>query len=212
MSALIKAEAGAIAGVIPFGVQSAQAMPKPPTQEQMLGARIAALEADIAEAELKLPELLTAAREDGARQARDEMFASDASKLELIAEAAEQALAGWNERLKSIEGAAVALSASILERVFGEESDRTQATTSALRRTMADLEAASVIRVRVSPEDFADEDQLAALCDERTATVIDGDLKSGECVIDLKLGHIDVGPMAQWRGVRRYLERLEQAQ
>ena len=64
----------------------------------------------------------------------------------------------------------------------------------------------------VSARDFADETALAALgAEANTGSVrllADGDLESGECRIDLQLGHVDIGAGTQWAQVAAFLDGL----
>lgn len=178
----------------------------------MLEARIAALEAEIREAEQRLPELLKTAREEGAREALKSRSDAEAKRLERLGEGISEAMALWSKRLATLEGLSATLAHSILERVFADGAERSAAVSSALEARLAQLETQSIVRARVSGADFSDSGSLEALNADlggRISIVSDAKLKAGECVIDLKLGHLDVGPAAQWRRIAEFLDQLE---
>lgn len=212
MSSLIKASSGPAGSVMPFAKPLVGQAPNEPSREQLLEARVAALEAEIAEASEGLPQLLEIARKDGAREALKSRSDVDEKKLEQLGIGISKAIANWAERLASLEGFSATITRSVLEAVFADSTDRCRAIESALRRRLDHLDAQSIVQVRVSSEDFSSAEALEVLTTElgaKLSIVGDPKLKSGECVLDLKLGHMDVGPAGQWLRIAQFLDRLE---
>ena len=162
-----------------------------------------------------LPQLLEVARKESADKALKARSDAEEKQLALLGGAIERALDEWRQRLASLEGLSATLAGGILERVFADGAERATAVISIVQRRFADLDSGSVVQLRVSPSDFPDDRALAAIAPTsgtNVSTIADPELGAGECVLDLKLGHIDLGPRAQWPRVAEFLGRLEDGQ
>src|SRR5439155_3140724 len=127
----------------------------------LLEARIGELEAELANISEEMPEKLEDAREEGARTAREERSEAESQALEALAEALKQARASWQERLSSWESAACGIAREALEQVFTNAGKSAEFVEAAIARQLERLDAASIVRIRVSEEDFADDGRLA---------------------------------------------------
>jgi flagellar biosynthesis/type III secretory pathway protein FliH len=72
-----------------------------------------------------------------------------------------------------------------------------------------------VLRVGVSAKDFGDDSALSAIATalggERVNIVQDPDLASGDCLIDLRLGQIELSIPKHWQLLQDELRRLASA-
>jgi type III secretion protein L len=214
MSSLIKSAALGLARnpVRPFAVPVPARAPDQPSGEFLHQARIAELEAELASIAEELPAKLERAREEGSTAARKERSEAEAQALKALAEVLKQAHASWDERLSSWEGAACGIAKAALEQMFTAAGPRAEFVEAAIARQLERLDASMIVRIRVSGDDFAGDARLARKAKAvgaRVALERDPALKSGGCVIDLKLGHVDVSPGAQWTRLAGLLDRLE---
>jgi flagellar assembly protein FliH len=181
--------------------------------------RIEALEREIEELRAALvaqrldsEQAVKAARTEGERQGRTAAGDASDKQLALLGKGVDSAVAQWEARLGDLDGLAPALARAALGKLFDEGEDQKRFVAGAIARQLRLLRRESLIAIRVSARDFADEPSLAALGAEAgtgsVRLVADGDLASGECRIDLQLGHIDVGAGTQWNQVAAFLDGL----
>jgi flagellar biosynthesis/type III secretory pathway protein FliH len=168
----------------------------------------AALEAQRAESE----QAVKAARAEGERQGRASADDASAKQLALLGKGVDSAVAGWEARLGDLDGLAPALARAALAKLFDDGDGHAGFVAGLIARQMRLLRRDSLVAIRVSARDFRDEQALAEL-GEAAGTgsvrlVADGDLASGECRIDLQLGHIDIGAGTQWAQVAAFLDKL----
>lgn len=83
-----------------------------------------------------------------------------------------------------------------LQKLFGEASYRGEAVSLMLTHQLTQIERGSILYVSVSSDDFDSVEGLRAILDgaghERVELKLGSDLSSGQCVIDLKLGAIEL--------------------
>lgn len=214
MSSLIKSSALQNEGepVRPFAFPVAARTPEETPREALLEARIAELEAELGTMDDELPRKLQEARDAGASEALEQRSDTEAQALEALAQALEEAQASWRARLAAWESAACGIAKASLEQVFTRSTERAALVEAAIARRLERVDSASIVCIRVSEEDFGDGAALS-----RAAKVLgagfaierDPTLKSGCCIFDLKLGHIDVSPGAQWHRLAQLLDKLE---
>jgi flagellar biosynthesis/type III secretory pathway protein FliH len=190
-------------------------LPAAPVRDPRIEAlerEVGELRAALAAQRLESEQAVKAARAEGEREGR--AAADDASdkRLALIGKGIESAVARWETRLVDLDGLAPALARAALGKLFDQGEDQKRFVAGAIVRQLRLLRRESLIAIRVSASDFADESALAALAAEAgTGSVrllADRDLESGECRIDLQLGHIDVGAGTQWAQVAAFLDGL----
>jgi len=170
--------------------------------------RIAKLEAELARASAELPAQLGKAREEGRLAGLKERDESAAERRMLLERAASQAISAWVEQLASSHGLAIEISRTVLKRMIGNPDWHGELIQAAITKRLAELDARSLLSVRVSGDDFA-EDELSSITSDPTARIIvDPELESGECVVDLTMGHVELGRDAQWRRVAALLDEL----
>jgi flagellar biosynthesis/type III secretory pathway protein FliH len=211
MSGLIKGSAAH--SVRPF--LDPAVLPSAPARDPRVDAlerQVEDLGAALAAQRIESEQAVKAARAEGERQGR--AAAGDAAEKQLatLGKAVDSALARWHSRLDDLDGLAPSLARAALGKLFDDGEDLSRFVAGAIARQMRMLRRESLIAIRVSASDFKDEQALAALGAEAgtgsVRVVADGDLASGECRIDLQLGHIDVGASTQWAQVAAFLEGL----
>lgn len=209
MSGLIKS--GAAQSVRSF--LDAPVRPAAPSRDPRIEAlerEVDELRSALAKQRIEGEEAVKAARAEGERQGR--AAAGDAAdrQLGLLGKGVDSAVARWEARLGDLDGLAPALARAALAKLFDGGEDLKRFVAGVIARQMRLLRRDSLIAIRVSARDFTDEAALAALGVEAgtgsVRLVADGDLASGECRIDLQLGHIDIGAGTQWAQVAAFLE------
>lgn len=192
--------------------------PPPPPPEPAGDPRLETLEREIDELRAMLTrqikakeEAVAAARAEGERQGKAAADAAVDKQVAVLAKAAETAAAAWQKRLSELDGLAAAIVRAALAKLFDEER-HSSFVAGLVARQMRLLRRDSVVAIRVSPRDFGDEQALAALGAEAgtgsVRIVADAGLASGECGIDLQLGHIDIGAATQWAQLADLLDGL----
>lgn len=214
MSALIKASVASaeLQCVGSFGSRYAAEQSPAAVREAILEDRIAALEAEIAKTRASLPKQLERARLDSAREALKERSDSEEKALQHLRGAIAEAKSGWSDRLNSLDTLSLGLASEVLEQVFADADRHAVQVASCIKRRLEILEARSVLRARVSAKDFPNAERLEALAvelGELVELVADTKLEAGACVLDLKLGHLEIGAGVQWQRISELLDRLE---
>ena len=183
-----------------------------PSREEILSMRIHELEAELAANEADLPEKLVRAREAGAAEALEVRSDAEDRALDQLKEALDALLSHWSGRLTEWNKAAAGIASAVLEQVFTGPEDRSALVEAAILRTVERLRSDGLIRIRVSASDFGDPEILAraaAAVGPTARLECDPALQGGECIADLRLGHVDLGLGSQWRKVAELLDRLE---
>jgi flagellar assembly protein FliH len=170
------------------------------------------LRSALAAQRIESEQAVKAARAEGERQGRAAADDAAAKQLGLLGKGVDAAVVHWQERLRDLDGLAPSLARAALGKLFDAGEDHIQFVTAVIARQLRMLRRESLVAIRVSARDFADEAALAALgADAGTGSVrvvADADLASGECRIDLQLGHIDVGAGTQWAQLADFLDGL----
>jgi flagellar biosynthesis/type III secretory pathway protein FliH len=217
MNRLIKASDLDSRAVRPVGVA---ALPQE-DEVSILRRRIVSLQADIGEREgtiAKLRENLNAQKEEvyeagralGLKQAED----TSAERLAQLERALQRSTTDIRERLASTERLAALLARECLDRMFAETEDRAGIVCDLIERQVRDIEAASILLVEVSSQDFAqgaDLDKIVARIGHPDVRIdARADLPSGSCLFSLRLGQVDLGLDQQWGALRTILEDASQ--
>lgn len=186
-----------------------------PSRDPLLEAleqKIEDLRAELAAQRIESEQAVKAARAEGERQGRTEAGDAAEKQLGLLGKGVNAAVAEWQARLDGLDGLAPSLARAALGKLFDDGEDHMRFVAGAIARQMRMLRRESLIAIRVSARDFKDEQALAALGAEAGAgsvrVIADADLASGECRIDLQLGHIDVGAATQWAQLAAFLDGL----
>jgi flagellar biosynthesis/type III secretory pathway protein FliH len=180
--------------------------------ERQIGELRSALAAQRAESE----KAVAAARTEGERQGKAAADDAAAKRVAALGKGVDSAVSAWRDRLAGLEGLTASLAKAALAKLFDEHGGHARFVASVIARQMRLLRRDSLVAIRVSAADFTDDQALAALGAEAgtgsVRLVADADLASGECRIDLQLGHIDIGAATQWAQLAAFLDELAAAE
>lgn len=173
---------------------------------------IEALEKQLADARAAATRAEAKAREEGRRDGQAAALQDDGKRLVVLSEGVSAACAAWNDRIGGIDGLAAAVARSAMAKLFHGCDDHGDFVVGMIARQMGHLRREAVLSIRVSAEDFPDAPSLVELA-SRAATgpveiVRDGDLATGQCRIDLQLGHLDLCSRSQWDELALLLQEL----
>jgi flagellar biosynthesis/type III secretory pathway protein FliH len=193
--------------------------PLPPAPAPVSDPRLEALElengelrAALATQHRAMEEGVAAARAEGRREGRAAAGEASEKRLAALDSAIAAAMAAWEERLVTLEGLAASLARSALAKLLDGAEDHSRFVAQVIARQMRGLRRESLVAVRVSARDFADDSALAGLAEAAgtgsVAVIADAGLEPGDCRIDLQLGHIDIGSRAQWAKLAALLDEL----
>lgn len=179
---------------------------------EALEREIETLRSALAAQRTESEQAVKAARAEGEREGRTAAGDAADKQLALLGKGLDSAVAKWETRLGDLDGLAPALARAALAKLLDDGEGHAGFVAGLIARQMRLLRRDSLIAIRVSARDFKDEQALAEL-GEAAGTgsvrlIADGDLESGECRIDLQLGHIDVGAGTQWAQVAAFLDGL----
>ncbi len=177
---------------------------------ERLETQLAALQEELKQAKAKGEARVAEAFERGKLQGGQEAEKNAQAALEKLSAALESAQAEFSEGFERFEGLALQIAQTALARVLGDSSQFAEMVSEAVRHQLAGIDRALVAGLRVSPCDFPDGDAGAACASrfDRLEVTVDPDLAAGECVIDLRMGAIDVSIGKQWSRLSALLERL----
>ncbi len=174
----------------------------------VLEQKIVALEMLIESNETERNEAIAAAIERGRKQAEANFARDEASRLKALEQALTAAATETSQRLDDLDALSLALAQGALASVFERAGDFDELLIRAIGRELADLKQESVLHVRVSASDFADEEALGALVRRIGAAIrieCDDQLDAGACRIALRLGEIELSLPEYWRALRAKL-------
>jgi flagellar biosynthesis/type III secretory pathway protein FliH len=215
VSVLIKA--AATQSVRPYLQRNgAAALAREPVEDP----RVAALERENDELRKTLADSLAAAeraeeqaREDGKNEALAAERRDEEKRLAALDRGIAAALEAWGDRLKELDGLSALLTRTALAKLFDETTDHSGLVLGMIARQMHHLRRETLLAVRVSPHDFPDQDALDTVAAKAgtgsVSILVDPDLAAGDCRLDLQLGHVDIGPRAQWPQLAALLEAFE---
>ena len=149
----------------------------------------AALEEASAARDAAVEAALERGREEG-RQTADQL---GAERLHALREALAQTSVAWRTRLQEDGDMAIEIARAAVHKILGEANPRAALAAEIVRNAVAQIAAGTIVAVRVSASDFANDDELAALADDLGAIRIvrDRDLSSGGCELELIMGTVD---------------------
>lgn len=183
---------------------------------EALESRVEELQAALAEQRIEGRKAVAEARLEGEREGRAAADEAVATKVAALRKGVEAALAEWTDRLARLDGLTASLAKAALAKLFDDHDEHSRFVAAVVARQMRLVRRDSLVAIRVSAADFEDDQILAALAAEAGAgsarIVADADLASGECRIDLRLGHIDVGVGTQWTQLAAFLDELAVAE
>jgi type III secretion protein L len=176
------------------------------------GEEIAFLKTTLQNMEAAAAEQAAAAREEGRREGLASAANDEEGRVGAIAQAALSAAADVADRLQSLERLALLVAKAALAKVIVPTENQQALVAATINRAMATLEREAVLAIRVSACDFPDEEALAHFSARAsigtTLVRCDPEFGSGECRMDLKLGHLDLTLERQWRELTDWFDRL----
>jgi flagellar assembly protein FliH len=127
-----------------------------------------------------------------------------------------EALDAFSAQLRAIEPLALETTLAALEKVLGDPASYAELVGQTARHHLAQLPDSSAVSVRVSATDFPDAEQLhlafGPLAGHPALSVqADPQLSAGACLIDLKLGRLDVSLPQQRAHLMAALDTLRGA-
>lgn len=152
------------------------------------------------------------AREEGRREGRAAAATEDAERTRLVGKALDDALEAWRESLSRLDALAPRIARAAVDKLFADSEMIGGLVERAAARRIELLRHESGRALRLSPEDFPDATALEALRGkigfETIEIRLDPALSRGTCILDFKLGHADLSPEAQWRGLAAILDKM----
>lgn len=190
-----------------------------PDDKEPLRRRIAVLESEIGQREetisglrLEVERSFNRGLEQGRAEGRSEAEDKQAQRLACLATNLQQARALLADRLASLERLAPLLAQECLEKILGAGSDRRALLETIIAKQVAAIERSMVLGVEVSRSDFPEQEALVAMAEKHglssSQMVATGTQKSGDCVITLRLGRLEIGINQQWGHASRLLAEL----
>jgi type III secretion protein L len=183
---------------------------------EALAARLADRDAEVERLQGDVRRAYRDGEAEGRKQGREEADQRRAEALVALGRGVEAALERFAGELEALERLSVLVARQALSKVLGDDADRTATLAAAIRHQLQDIEADSVVAVRVSTADFGDPRELERLAAELASTRVDlaadDDVGRGDCRIQLRLGTLDVGLPRQWARLERTLTALAEAE
>ena len=177
-----------------------------------LSAENEALRAEIAVARRDAEAAVAKAKEDGQRAGMLAAVRDDEKRIEALSGGIAAAVERFEARIAELDGLAALVARTALAKLFDKPELHGAIVPDMAARQIRSLRRDSVMTVQVSAADFPDEAALAAFSGAAgvgSASVLaSSELAAGECRIDLQLGHVDVGPRAQWPALAAVLDEL----
>lgn len=181
--------------------------PRPP--QPVVDDENARLSAKVGELESKL-EQLERKRMTDVQKAKSEGEAAGRLEADRLAKALAAGLAKAREdfkaRLADLDLLAAALVRSALAKVFHDSAERAEDVLSALRKWVADETDAAQFQISMSQSDLDEigPQRLAeALGNQAAQVCVSKALAPGECLIETRIGKVDLAPLTQWRELEK---------
>jgi flagellar assembly protein FliH len=212
MSAILKSGSASLQKVRPLEGAARMAEPPPPDPElERLRAALSTAEMAIAMHEATiagLPARIEAAFAEGVEKGLSDAEDGLATRLALLQETAERALARYGEEMAALERLAALLAQTCLDRMLIGSDDRAGIVSDMLRARLAEIGSDAAVRIQVSAEDFPSPDALAGLVQPPCDIIASPAIEPGGCIIQLRLGALDVGIGQQWGTLRDALGEM----
>lgn len=209
--------------VRPLAVTLPHAAPATDPERERLAGEVETLTADLAGRDEMIASLrgdveraFEAGEAQGREAGRREVEDRNAELLATIEGAAGQAIARFADQLGAMEKLALLVAQTCLDRMLLASEDRLRILGDLIRGRVAALNEGAAVRIQVSARDFGSPEALAQVaaaaasgaCEITTSEALD----SGDCVIGLRLGTLDVGLHQQWGALRAELDAMIDAE
>ncbi len=180
---------------------------RPDNQLAQLQETVRRLTEQLASAEARAK----AAREEGISEGYKSGLADavcrEEERLALLEQGLRESLELFAMKLLNERDVAIELAVATIEAVLGEDSEKSSLVASTAARWADDLKESGLVQVRVSAEDFGDDESIARLCGQigQVKVTADTSLTSGSCLLDLQLGYVDASLPVQADAARTFL-------
>jgi flagellar biosynthesis/type III secretory pathway protein FliH len=159
---------------------------------------------------------IEAAYEEGVsdgRIAREAEFDDDRkAQLELLEASFSKANNALSETLSRLDVIAALVACSVLEKIFGDASKLKDLVIDLIQHQFVKIDREMVVDIVVSRTDFANTSEVSKVAEtlniEPAQLRVMETLKSGDCLINLKLGELDIGLNHQWHNLKNTLMSL----
>ncbi|MEA3017890.1 MAG: flagellar assembly protein FliH [Sphingomonadales bacterium] len=173
---------------------------------------IGRLEAALAEARAEAAQAVARAREEGREEARAEAEDREDGRLRALEAIATAAQGALERRLDELDRLALLLAQRALAQLVEPDAGLAALVERSIARQMRFVRGKTVAAIHVSGEDFPGEPALAELAARAgigsVRLAADPELRSGQCRIDLRLGHVDLHVGPRWGEMAELLETM----
>lgn len=152
----------------------------------------------------------TKAFERGLEEGKRVAAALEQEKLDTLRVSIEKAQHELDDKLTDLQSLSLQIAQLSLSKIIGNADNHAELVARSIQHHCENLSADLLIAIRVSAADFPDPEALALLSKKlgRSEIVADAQLGSGACIIDLKLGHHDIGIGSQWERLRALYQTM----
>lgn len=171
--------------------------------------QIAALEKALREKDKDIEAAKEAAFEEGMKAGEKAALSKSDQAFELLKGAITQGSRTLEQKLEAEVETGVDLARTILRQILGDANELPSHVTNTATRWKQELAAGTILRLRVSADDFTDQDALDALQETfgNVEIVPQPGLKPGACLFDLKLGALNTSIDHQLAKAEELLEQ-----
>lgn len=168
-------------------------------------AVIAALRDDVARA-------FEDGRMKGYKAGIDEAGDMQAARLSLLEENAGHAQAKLSDAIASLSRLSALLARDCVDAILGNGEDRVEIINRIIKTQIAKIEETTLLTVELSRQDFPDDESLMALAARMDVPAVvfsaRPGMASGDCLMTLRLGSMEVGINQQWNCLRGVLNEI----
>jgi flagellar biosynthesis/type III secretory pathway protein FliH len=224
MSAILKSGSASLRDrVRPLAMTMPLCAPATDPERERLAAEVEALTAELASRDEaiachpdEVERAFQAGNAEGREAGRIETEDRIAERLATIEGAADRAVARFADQLAAMEGLALLVAQTCLDRMLLASEERSRIVADLIHGQVAALGEGAAVRIQVSAQDFDTPDalaQLAASAAGRGLEILASEaLDSGDCRIVLQLGTLDIGLGQQLGAFRAELESMFEAE
>jgi flagellar biosynthesis/type III secretory pathway protein FliH len=190
-----------------LGPGSEQKTAQPEDQLAQLHAAVQRLTEKLASAEARVDTARKEGVMEGCKRGMADAVSREEERLALLEKGLRDSLEQFAIKLFSERDIAIELATATLDAVLGDAGERSSLVAATASRWANELKGSGLLQVRVSAEDFSDDNSIERLCGllGRVKVKADPSLTSGSCVLDLELGFVDASLDGQADAARAYL-------
>lgn len=171
--------------------------------------RISELEDTLEKSKQALDDAKTVAYEDGVKAGKAAEERDHKQALEALQKAIAENSKTIETKLNDTMDTSVTIAQAILHRILGDQAALPEHVLQTAQHWRQELTGSAILQIRVSGEDFSDEEALARL-EQQFAGVqvrVDPSLPMGACFFDLKLGSLDASISRQLENANAFIDQ-----